>query len=415
MDIRNELRDARARTLELALDLDDAQWMGPRLAIVNPVLWEIGHVAWFQEHWTLRRPGEPPLRADGDSLFDSARVPHDTRWDLPLPTRGETLTYMSEVLERCLHALREQESYFHLLALFHEDMHGEALTYTRQTLGYPEPRFALRESGADDAGPCPGDVEVPGARMLMGAERGPGFVFDNEKWAHPVDVRAFRMARAPVTNEQYASFVEAGGYGERGVWSDAGWTWRTRAEATHPVYWQRSGAGGGWHVRRYDRVEALRPHRPVIHVCWYEAEAYCNWAGRRLPTEAEWERAAAAPEKRTFPWGEELPSRRHANLDGRFGGPVDVGCFPDGDSAHGCRQMIGNVWEWTSSDFQPYPGFVADPYKEYSEPWFASPHKVLRGGCWATRARLLRNTWRNFYPPDRRDVLAGFRTVARDD
>jgi iron(II)-dependent oxidoreductase len=133
-----------------------------------------------------------------------------------------------------------------------------------------------------------------------------------------------------------------------------------------------------------------------------------------LPTEAEWEVAASTPEKRTFPWGEQPPGRLHANLDSRAGGPVDVAAFPDGDSAYGCRQMIGNVWEWTASDFQPYPGFVVDPYKEYSQPWFATPHKVLRGGCWATRGRLLRNTWRNFYPPDRRDVLAGFRTVALD-
>jgi iron(II)-dependent oxidoreductase len=412
MDIRNELRDCRARTLELSLDLDDAQWMGPRLGIVNPMLWEVGHIAWFQEQWTLRRRHEQSLLAAADSLYDSARIPHDTRWDLPLPPRTETLKYMCEVLERCLDAFREDEPYFHLLSLFHEDMHGEALTYTRQTLGYPEPRFALCERGTNDAGSCPGDVEVPASRSMLGAKPGSGFVFDNEKWAHPVDVGAFRMARAPVTNEQYARFVDAGGYAERRFWSEWGWQWRTHSEAQHPAYWQR--AGGAWHVRRYDRVEPLRPHHPVIHVCWYEAEAYCNWAGRRLPTEAEWELAAATLDKRTFPWGEEFPTSRHANLDGRFGGPVDVGCFPEGDSVHGCRQMIGNVWEWTATDFQPYPGFVADPYKEYSEPWFASPHKVLRGGCWATRARLLRNTWRNFYPPDRRDVLGGFRTVARD-
>lgn len=412
MDIRKELRDARARTLELALDLDDTQWMGPRLAIVNPMLWEVGHVGWFQEHWTLRRGTAASMRPDADSLYDSARIAHDTRWDLPLPTRAETLRYLSDVLEHCLKALKEDEPYFHLLALFHEDMHGEAFTYTRQTLCYPEPRFALREAEAPEAGSCPGDVEVPGARLLLGATPDRGFVFDNEKWAHPVDVGTLRLARAPVTNEQYASFVEAGGYRERRFWSEAGWTWRARARATQPVYWER--AREGWHVRRYDRLEPLRPHRPVIHVCWYEAEAYCNWAGRRLPTEAEWELAAATPEKRTFPWGEAPPSRRHANLDGRFGGPVDVACFPEGDSAYGCRQMIGNVWEWTATDFRAYPGFVADPYEEYSEPWFASPHKVLRGGCWATRARLLRNTWRNFYPPDRRDVLGGFRTAARD-
>jgi iron(II)-dependent oxidoreductase len=411
MDIQKELRDARARTLELALDLDDAQWMGPRLAIVNPILWELGHVAWFQERWTLRRAGAPSLRDDADALYDSARIAHDTRWDLPLPGRADTLAYLSAVLARCLDAIPDGEPYFHALALFHEDMHGEALTYTRQTLAYPRPSFALRESLAD-AGAYPGDVEVPAARHVLGATTGDGFVFDNEKWAHAVDVPAFRIARAPVTNEEYARFVDAGGYDERAFWSEAGWLWRTRSQAARPVYWER--VDGETRVRTYDRLEPLRPHRPVIHVCWYEAEAYCRWAGRRLPTEAEWELAASTPEKRRFPWGEEPPGSRHANLDGRLGGPVDVACFPEGDSAYGCRQMIGNVWEWTASEFKPYPGFVVDPYKEYSEPWFATPHKVLRGGCWATRGRLLRNTWRNFYPPDRRDVLAGFRTVVVD-
>jgi iron(II)-dependent oxidoreductase len=173
------------------------------------------------------------------------------------------------------------------------------------------------------------------------------------------------------------------------------------------VYWEE-----GRVQRRYDSLQPLAPHEPVIHVCWYEAEAYCNWAGRRLPTEAEWELAAATPAKRRFPWGDSPPDARRANLDARAGGPVDVAAHPEGDSAYGCRQMVGNVWEWTATDFAPYPGFVVDPYKEYSQPWFSSPHKVLRGGCWATRGRLLRNTWRNFYPPDRRDVLAGFRTCA---
>jgi iron(II)-dependent oxidoreductase len=413
MDVVSELRDARARTLELALDLDDEQWMGPRLPIVNPMRWEVGHIGWFQERWTLRRTHAPSLRTDADDLYDSARIPHDTRWDLPLPSRADTLSYLGAVLERCLEAVREESPYFHLLALFHEDMHGEALTYTRQTLAYPEPRFALREPGdLADAGPCPGDVEVPAARITLGATPDDGFVFDNEKWAHPVDVARFRIARAPVSNEEYERFVDAGGYEERSFWSDAGWQWRTRTGAMRPVYWDRGNAET--RVRSYDRLGSLRPHRPVIHVCWFEAEAYCRWAKRRLPTEAEWELAASTPDRRRFPWGSEQPTQRVANLDGRFGGPVDVACFPDGDSAYGCRQMIGNVWQWTSSDFRPYPGFVTDPYEEYSEPWFASPHKVLRGGCWATRARLLRNTWRNFYPPDRRDVFAGFRTVALD-
>ncbi|HYV67499.1 MAG TPA: SUMF1/EgtB/PvdO family nonheme iron enzyme, partial [Myxococcales bacterium] len=235
----------------------------------------------------------------------------------------------------------------------------------------------------------------------------------NEKWGHPVEVATFRIARAPVTNQEFAAFVEDGGYQEERHWSSEGWRWRTQAGAAHPVYWHRA-QGGGFQVRRFAELSPFPLHEPVIHVCWFEAEAYCRWSGRRLPTEAEWELAAGGPRKRRFPWGDAPPDAERANLDGFAGGPVEVGCHPAGDTEYGCRQMIGNVWEWTASAFQPYPGFVRDPYKEYSEPWFATPHQVLRGGCWATRGRLLRNTWRNFYPPDRRDVLAGFRTCAED-
>jgi iron(II)-dependent oxidoreductase len=216
-----------------------------------------------------------------------------------------------------------------------------------------------------------------------------------------------------VTNAEFATFVEAGGYRREDSWSAEGWRWRSDARAERPLYWVPA-PGGGFRVRRYDRTVPLAEHQPVIHVNAHEAEAYCAWAGRRLPSEAEWELAAsgwrAGGRKRAFPWGDEPAGPERANLDGRARGCVDVGAHAAGDSPFGCRQMIGNVWEWTASRFLPYPGFVADPYKEYSEPWFAYPHRVLRGGCWATRARLLRNTWRNFYEPQRRDVFAGFRT-----
>lgn len=417
MSIAEALRDARSRTLELALDLDDAQWLGPRLPIVNPLRWELGHVAWFQERWTLRHArGRSPLRADGDALYDSSKVGHATRWDLPLPDRRATLAYMNEILARSLEAITDDEqAYFHWLAVFHEDMHDEAFTYTRQTLGYPAPCFARTMAPAlavaGLSGPLSGDVEIEGGEFWLGATSAERFVFDNEKWAHRVRVSTFRIARAPVTNEAFEAFVTDGGYARRELWSDEGWRWRSEHGVAHPVYWEPREHG--FEVRRYDRTIPLAPHQPVIHVSWLEAQAYCRWANRRLPTEAEWELAASTKDKRRLPWGDASPSSTLANLDGAHGGPVDVAAFPAGDSAYGCRQMIGNVWEWTSSDFAPYEGFVVDPYAEYSAPWFASPHKVLRGGCWATRARLLRNTWRNFYPPYRRDVLAGFRTCER--
>ena len=216
-----------------------------------------------------------------------------------------------------------------------------------------------------------------------------------------------------MTQAEFAAFVEDGGYRRRELWAAEGWTWRERAAAGCPVYWQREAPG--WLRRDFDRWVPLEPHRPAIHVNWYEADAYCRWAGRRLPTEAEWESAAsghgAGAKKRPFPWGDDAPTPERANLDGRAAGCVGVADQAAGDSPCGCRQMIGNVWEWTADAFTPYPGFTPDPYKEYSAPWFGD-HKVLRGGCWATRGRLLRNTWRNFYRPDRRDVFAGFRTCA---
>jgi len=432
VDSGHMLTDARARTLALVADLTDEQLIGPHLPIVNPLLWEIGHLAWFQEQWVLRRVGGgQTLLKNADSLYDSARVPHDDRWTLPLPSRTDTLRYMEQVLERILDRLahielNEEEIYFHRLVTFHEDMHAEAFTYTRQTLGYPSPPLVTPNAGecsvGDEIGrPWPGDVEIPGGIYMLGGTLDLPFVFDNEKWQHPVRVRPFRIARAPVTNVDFAKFVDDGGYQRPELWSESGWAWRDRANAKHPVYWQRAPARS-WLRRTYDRVAPIEEHLPVIHVNWYEAEAYCRWADRRLPTEAEWEMAASSEpnsdgqalrmQKRRFPWGNDPPAPDRANLDTRAVGCIPVNLLAAGDSAFGCRQMIGNVWEWTADDFGPLPGFTVDPYKEYSEPWFGGTHKVLRGGAFATRSRLIRNSYRNFYTPDRRDVLAGFRTCS---
>ncbi len=452
------MRDFRARLLGLVADLDDQQMIGPRLAIVNPPLWEIGHVAWTQEFWALRHlRGEKPLLPDGDRLYNSTEVAHDTRWELLLPSRENTLTYVNQVIERCVSRidgkvdLSPEEFYFYWLTTFHEGMHAEALAYTRQTLGYPPPHFAKDCPAIDIPEPraCRGDVEIPGGKFTIGATRDMPFIFDNEKWAHEVDVKPFCIARAPVTNGEFLQFVEAGGYRRRQHWSDEGWQWLESGGAPqleksfakffnknitepveiaafkekldHPLYWQRF-ENGRWQQRVYDRYVPLNEALPVVHVSWFEAQAFCHWAGRRLPSEAEWEVAAAAElaanglglaqRRRHYPWGDASPAQQHANLDWRGGGLVEVACYEAGTSAFGCRQMIGNVWEWTANDFLPYPGFSADPYKEYSQPWFGT-HKVLRGGCWATSSLLVHNGWRNFYTPDRRDVWAGFRTCAK--
>jgi gamma-glutamyl hercynylcysteine S-oxide synthase len=417
------VQDARSRTLRLVADLNDDQLMGPQLVTVNPLLWEVGHVAWFQEKWVLRRNGQSSVRADADSLYDSAAIPHEVRWDLPLPSRADTLSYMQRVQDRVLdrvhHDLYEPDAYFIQLAVFHEDMHVEAFAISRQTLNYPgpvlgsppaashTPRVALGSEGL-----MPGDVHISEATYLLGATRDQGFVFDNEKWAHPVEIAPYAIARVPVTQADFARFVADSGYLRQDLWSAAGWTWRTERRAEHPVYWRQTP--DGWQRRSFDRWVPLEPHRPMIHANWYEAEAWCSWAGRRLPTEAEWELAASGIEKRRYPWGEVAPEEFHANLGAWRLECLDVSSCPAGESPFGCRQMIGNAWEWTADDFLPYPGFVADPYKEYSEPWFGT-HKVLRGGSWATPGRLIRNTWRNFYMPHRADMWAGFRTCALKD
>ena len=452
-ELASLVEDARRRTRLLVDTLDDAQWQVPRLDVVNPPLWEVGHVGNFYETFILRLldPGRAPLIENGNALFNSFVIDHDDRWSAPLPDREGAWAYVDRVVDAALARLGNAaadpwETYLYLLAVYHEDMHDEAFTYTRQTLGYPAPPLGgdapsgTMTSGLAGAGPLEGDVEIPGGEFLLGAAGDQPFAFDNEKWGHPVTVAPFRMARAPVTQAEFARFVDQGGYGEQRCWDYEGWRWRTRAKAEHPVYWRKEG--DTWQRRHYDAWAPLEPHRPVVHVNGYEAEAWCRWAGRRLPSEAEWELAATAVPttrvpttrvpttrapttrvpaangqglrqgKRRYPWGEAPPDASLANLDGFRLGCADVAAYPAGDSAHGCRQMIGNVWEWTASAFYPFPGYLLDhPYKEYSAPWFGD-RKVLKGGAWATRGRMIHNMYRNFFTPDRRDVFAGFRTCA---
>ena len=426
------MHDARKRTLELLDGLTDAQLVGPKLPIVNPTIWEIGHVAWFHEYFILRREhGHAPLLARGDALYDSIAIAHDTRWDLPVYPLDEMKDYMARVLDALVDRLEtgrasERDSYLYQFTTFHEDMHDEAFTWARQTLAYPTPAFAGDGGAAPrkaKSGPLGGDAAIPGGVFQLGARADAPFLFDNEKWAHDVTVAPFRMARAPVANAQFAEFVEAGGYDTRELWSADGWAWRQSAggarDRAHPVYW-KPDRSGGWKVRRFDRWFDLAPDEPVVHVNWHEANAWCAWAGRRLPSEAEWEFAATMRPgdggglvRADYPWGDAPPDAARVNMDGFALGCADVADRAAGDNAWGCRQMIGNVWEWTADTFLPFDGFSPDDYREYSEPLFGTT-KVLRGGSWVTRSRYVNARYRNYFPPDRWDIFAGFRTCARD-
>lgn len=433
------LTDARERSLALMHDTLEARELGPRLAIVNPPLWELGHLGFFHDHFALRGLfGLPDYQlADAERLFDSSSIAHDDRWSLPLPSREQTLDYLSRVQQAMLERLPDGEaspaqSYVYQLTTLHEDMHGEAFLYTRQTLGDPAPDLGTpphgdfgATSGTPDgeapAGALPGDVAIPGGRHLLGSDESIPFRFDNEKPPMEIDVAPFSIAKTPVTNAEFAAFVDDGGYSRGELWSEAGWHWCQHQERQAPLYWRRD-VNGRWEERRFDRWLPLAPHQPAVHVSWFEAEAWCRWAGRRLPSEAEWEVAASrepspdgtalAPGKRRFPWGNTPPESRLANLDAWRLAPLDVAALPGGDSAFGCRQMLGNVWEWTASPFGPFPGFEPELYRDYSAPWFQEGRYVLRGGAWATRGRLIHNGYRNFFTPERRDMLAGFRTCA---
>jgi iron(II)-dependent oxidoreductase len=416
-----DLTDARQRTLALIEGLNKQQLVGPKLDTVNPLIWEIGHVAYFYEFWILRHlDGNNSFLENADELYDSINIAHDDRWELPLLSLDKTLAYMQDVFNAVIARLQNkvintQDVYLTRYAVFHEDMHTEAFTYTRRTLDYPAPVFDNRmlQDKNYHAGTLDGDVEIEGGNYLLGATEDIDFCFDNEKWQHAVEIKPFAIACAATSYQQFAAFVDAGGYSKQQLWDEEGWSWLQNNAIEKPNGWKKD-AEDNWLIKHFDQWQAMNSHTAVIHINWYEASAYCHWTNRRLPTEAEWELAASGSpdninEKRPYPWGNETPTDKHINMNSRAMRTIDVGALADGDSAFGCRQMLGNVWEWTADTFKPYPGFTPDMYQDYSQPLFGIT-KVLRGGAWTTRSRMIRNTWRTYYGADRNDVFAGFRT-----
>ena len=408
-ELAHALQDSRNYTQAVYANLTPAELEFPRVPTVNPPRWELGHIGWFQEFWCRRHAPDDPRGARtvsrlaaADSWWDSSNVPHATRWGLPLPDWTELRAYLDATLDDTLEALvrtSARDHYFYELALYHEDMHAEALLMSLQTLALraplsPASRAAtpeVRQSGSHD-------IAFAGGDLLLGTARGAEarrFVFDNEKWAHSVRVAPFAIASRCVTNGEFADFVDAGGYGRDALWSTEGLRWRRGVAAIHPCYWRRSASG--WEQRRFAQWEPLDRDEPVMHVNAYEAEAWCTWAGRRLPSEAEWEFAALR-----------VARSGSDHLDRRAAGPVSAtGIRDQAAPAH----MFGNVWEWTASAFTALPGFAPDPYADYSAPWFGD-HRVIRGGSFATRTRLVHAKFRNFYLPERSDMFVGFRTCA---
>ncbi|MDG0854399.1 selenoneine synthase SenA [Roseateles puraquae] len=357
----------------------------PLRAELNPPLWELGHIGWFQEYWIARNPERglgaradpealrgPSLRPGADELYNSSRVPHDSRWRLPLPDAAATRDDLTRQLDRSLVLLNDADSdddalYFYRLALFHEDMHHEAALYMARNLGIviDDKRWETRPL---PAAPLP--LAISEQVWRLGGATNAGFVFDNE--APGVDLRLASYSIDPqaVRWAEYLPFVEDGGYGQARLWSDAGASWLKTQPEPAPRYLRRGD--GGWQQWRGGRWQALNPAEAACHLTLHEAEAWCRWAGRRLPTEAEWE-CAALVEGSAFRWGD--------------------------------------VWEWTASPFAPFPGFAPHPYRDYSAPWFDG-RPVLKGASHCTQPRMRHAGYRNFFPAGRNDVPAGFRSCA---
>jgi iron(II)-dependent oxidoreductase len=360
--IVERLAEARERTLALVEPLDDDQLNAVYSPILSPLAWDLGHIANFEELWLVQTIAErEPMHGDLGRFYDAIENPRKTRGELPILRDAELRAYMADVRERTLDALDTvdvsadaeepllREGFVYEMLLAHELQHNETMLQLLQMVDGYESDLIDTALAVEPAAGGPETVAVAAGEYEIGApER--GFAYDNERARHPVELAAFEIDRTPVSNGAYAQFMEHAG-----------------AEA--PLYWERDG--DGWVSAAMGRRTAIDPAHPVVHVSWEGANAFAGWAGKRLPSEQEWE--AARP---------------------RLGG-------------------VGHAWEWTASEFQPYPGFEAFPYPEYSEPFFGPEHRVLRGGSWATHPDVVRPSFRNWDLPQRRQIFSGLR-CARD-
>jgi iron(II)-dependent oxidoreductase len=420
--IAEQLTGARERSLRLLAPLPEPELMRTPSALMSPPIWDLNHIGNYEEQWLLRNAfsANPIVPPSYDELFDPGVNPRRVRSQLDLPSPSASRAYVgdvrAQVVERLWRADLDADApltargYVYGMVIQHEHQHDETLL---QTISLRDTPYSLEAPAA----PAAGIIEAPEVLVdtgvfLMGSTE--PWAYDNERPGHRVSLSAFWIDTVPVTNRAFLAFIDAGGYDEPRWWSAAGWQHRRDENLVAPLFWRRDATG--WSLRRFGRSIPMPLDEPVQHVSWYEADAYARWAGKRLPTEAEWEKAASwdpvSQRARRFPWGD-APDADRANLGQRHAGPSGVGAYPQGRSAFGAQQMLGDVWEWCASDFLPYPGFNAFPYPEYSAVHFGSDHKVLRGGSWATHASACRTTFRNWDYPIRRQIFAGFR-CARD-
>ncbi|MEU8257438.1 ergothioneine biosynthesis protein EgtB [Micromonospora inaquosa] len=420
--IATELARARARSTLLTEVVDDADLIRQHSPLMSPLVWDLAHVGNQEELWLVRDVGgRDPVRCDIDELYDAFKQPRRDRPALPLLPPAEARAYLATVRDK-VHDLLDAVAFTERplvadgfafgMIVQHEQQHDETMLATHQlrsgpvALHAPPPPEPSVRVGAE--------VLVPAGEFSMGTDTDP-WALDNERPAHRVDLPAYVIDAAPVTNGQYAAFIADGGYTEQRWWSPAGWEHRVREQLSAPMHWRRDG--DDWCYRRFGRWARVRADEPVVHVCWYEAQAYAAWARKRLPTEAEWEKAArwdpTTGRSRRYPWGDDDPTEAHANLDQRHLWPAPVGAYPAGASPLGVHQLIGDVWEWTSTAFDGHPGFTAFPYREYSEVFFGDDYRVLRGGSFGTDRSACRGTFRNWDYPIRRQIFSGFR-CARD-
>ena len=441
-----DLAAVRQRLGRLVAPLDDDAIHRQHDRIMSPLVWDMGHVGNFEELWLLRElDGRRPHDPDLDRVYNPFENPRWVRADLPILQRPEAVAYLADVRAEALEILRRADlrdpdrpllaaGYVYRMIVQHEAQHQETMLQALDLRAGGDPYPLAGPAARRQAAVIPRPVDdtervcIPGGEFQMGTDDRTA-AYDNERPRHPVQVPTFWIDRFPVTVRRYAAFVAAGGYQQLEYWSEEGRAWLRETGHQAPQGWAPDGDGaglpwtsslrsparsaGGWRVRRVGHLLPLDPREPVQHVSCYEAEAFARWSGARLPTEAEWEKAAAwdpaAGRSRTWPWGETPPGPRHANLDQLAFGPAPVGSYPAGASAYGVEQLLGDVYEWTASPFSGYPGYTTFPYPEYSEVFFGDGYRVLRGASWATSRWVARNTFRNWDYPQRRQIFAGIR------